>query len=73
MPSRSSTHCVCLVLPSNTQPCSRKLFYLSNLRRAYPGLLLVTAVSSRKDPLAVHKDTATAQVFAMEQPHLPRL
>lgn len=35
--------------------------------------VLATAVSSRKDPLAVHEDTTTAQVFAMEQPHLPRL
>lgn len=59
--------------PGNTQLYSRKFFCPSNLRRAHPGCLLATAVSSRKDPLAVYKDTTTAQVFAMEQPHLPRL
>lgn len=60
------------VPPGNTQLYCRK-FCPSNLRRAHSGRLLATAVSSRKDPLAVHEDTTTAQVFAMKQPHLPRL
>lgn len=59
--------------PGNTQLYSRKFFCPFKLRRAHPERLLATAVSSCKDPLVVHKNTATAQVFAMEQPHLPWL